>query len=162
MRGVLASPVSPVYDGLEVGVTLLADVRVACCRLLLPRELLSHPSARDDRHHQLRLAEPHLQSEAVTDARVAWRRTAVRGNPRGRAQGRFCYCFCYCCYCWCRRCISRSEIRRFKHRVIFGVKRQDGVFFERRVCISGYCSTGESASMTMISLQSTPPLPAPE
>lgn len=51
----------PVYDGLEVRVALLGDVRVARGGLRLPRELLPHSAARDDRHHQLGLAEPYLQ-----------------------------------------------------------------------------------------------------
>lgn len=54
---------SPVYDGLEIGVALLGDVWVACRSLLLPRELLSHSAARDDRHLQLRFPEPDLQLE---------------------------------------------------------------------------------------------------
>lgn len=51
----------PVYDCLEVRIALLRDLRVARGGLRLPRELLPHSAARDDRHHQLGLAEPHLQ-----------------------------------------------------------------------------------------------------
>lgn len=59
-------PQSPVYDCLEVCVALLGDVRVARGGLLLPRELLPHSAARDNRHHQLGLAEPHLHVPSAT------------------------------------------------------------------------------------------------
>lgn len=51
----------PVDNVLEICVALLGDLIVRRCRLLFPCELLPHPAARDDRHHQLGPPKSHLK-----------------------------------------------------------------------------------------------------
>ena len=50
-----------VHDSLEVLVALLRDVAIVSRGLRIPRELLPHATAGNDRHHELCSPEPHLR-----------------------------------------------------------------------------------------------------